>query len=47
MLSSTWFEKGFVLKNCGVSGAREGGYLLYLSSTFFILSIDMVDTEIY
>ena len=27
MLSSTWFEKGFVLKNCGVSGAREGGYL--------------------
>ena len=47
MLSSTWFEKGFVPKNCGVSGAREGGVSFYLSSTFFTLSIDMVDTEIY
>ena len=42
-----YINVSFVLKKCGVSRAREEGYLLYLSSTFFILSIDMVDTEIY
>ena len=36
MLSSTWFEKGFVLKNCGVSGAREGGiFCIYLLLSLF------------